>query len=362
MAARGTEGGVEGGAEGLAPEVRLRVGGQDVPLDAEADVIEVSVLQDVSAPGMFAVRLMNWDLDKLQFTWSDDPLFAEGAEVEILMGYAGELETVLSGEVTGLEPEFCAGEVPVVIVRGYDRAHRLLRGRKTRSFTQVKDSDIAAQIAQEAGLTPEAEDTQVTLEYVLQHNQTDLEFLQARARRIGYEVWVEGKTLKFRPRPSDESEVLTLDRQEDLLEFFPRLSTVGLAGEVEVRGWSPKDKEAVLGTAAAADAGSAMGGQTGGLDVAAKAFDAAVAVSVDRPVSQGEADQIARGRLREMALSYVTGEGVAVGRSDLKAGTVVKIEGCGQRFSGLYYLTSVRHSYTPKRGYRTAFTVRRNAT
>jgi phage protein D len=357
--------GIEGGAEGLAPEVRVRVDGQDVPLEAEADLIEVSVLQDVAAPGMFAIRLMNWDLDKHQFTWSDDPLFAEGAEVEVLMGYAGELATVFAGEVTGLDPEFSAGEVPVVTVRGYDRGHRLLRGRKTRSFIQVKDSDIAAQVAQEAGLTSEAEDTGVTLEYALQHNQTDLEFLQARARRIGYEVWVEGKTLRFRSRPSDESEVLTLDLEEDLLEFYPRLSTVGLAGEVEVRGWSVEDKEAVLGQAAASDAGSTMGGKTSGLDVAAQAFDAggaSVAVSGDRPVSQGEADQIARGRLREMALSYVTGEGVAAGRSDLKAGTVVKIEGCGQRFSGLYYLASVRHSYTPKRGYRTAFTVRRNAT
>lgn len=351
------------GAEGLAPEVRLRVAGQDVPLEAEADVIEVSVLQDVSAPGMFAVRLMNWDLDKLQFTWSDDPLFAEGGEVEVLMGYAGELEPVFVGEVTGLEPEFRADETPTVTVRGYDRGHRLLRGRKTRSFTQVKDSDIAAQIAQEAGLTAEAEDTRITLEYVLQHNQTDFEFLEARARRIGFEVWVEGKTLKFRPRPSDESEVLTLHLEEDLLEFCPRLSTVGLAGTVEVRGWSPKDKEALLGTAAAADAGSTMGGKTSGLDVAAKAFDAAVAASVDNPVlDQGEADQIAAGRIREMALSYVTGEGLAAGRADLKAGTVVKIEGCGQRFSGLYYLASVCHTYTPKRGYRTAFTVRRSAT
>jgi phage protein D len=348
--------------EDLVPEVRLRVGGADVPLEAEADLIEVSVLQDVSAPGMFAVRLMNWDLDKLQFTWSDDPLFAEGGEVEVLMGYADDLAPVFSGEVTGLEPEFQASEAPTVTIRGYDRRHRLMRGRKSRSFIQVKDSDIAAQVAQEAGLTPEAEDTQVTLEYVLQHNQTDLEFLEERARRIGFEVWVDGKTLFFRPRPVDESEVLTLHLEEDLLEFFPRASTVGLAGAAEARGWGVKDKEALLGKAAAADAGSTMGGKTLGVEVAEQ-FGEAVAASVDRPVnSQGEADQIALGLMKEMALSYVTGEGVAVGRADLKAGTVVKIDGCGQRFSGLYYLASVRHTYSTRRGYRTAFTVRRSAT
>lgn len=346
--------------EGLAPEVRLRVGGADVPLEAEADVIEVSVLQDVSAPGMFAVRLMNWDLDKLQFTWSDDPLFAEGAEVEVLMGYAGDLAPVFTGEVTGLEPDFNADDTPAVTIRGYDRRHRLMRGRKSRSFVQVKDSDIVSEIAQEAGLTAEAEDTQVTLEYVLQHNQTDLEFLEARARRIGFEVWVDGKTLYFRPRPVDESEAATLHFEEDLLEFYPRASTIGLAGASDARGWNVQDKEALLGEAA--DAGSTMGGETLGVDVAEQ-FGAAVASSVDQAVlSQGEADQVAAGLMKEMALAYVSGEGVAVGRSDLKAGTVVKIEGCGQRFSGLYYLASVRHSYNTRRGYRTAFTVRRNAT
>jgi phage protein D len=351
------------GSENLVAEFRLRVDGTDLPVEVAAQVVEVEVLLDVSAPSMFAVRIINWDPDKLQVTWADDSLFAEGAEVEILMGYMGKLAPVMVGEVTGLEPEFRASEVPVVTVRGYDRRHRLMRGRKTRSFTQVKDSDIAAQIAQEAGLTPEAEDTQSTLDYVMQHNQTDLEFLEARAARLGYEVVVENKTLKFRPHANDQAEVLTLKRNPDLLEFCPRLSTVGLAGEVEVRGWSPKDKEALVGKAAAGDEGTTMGGMAGGLDTADQAFDAAVAVSVDRPVlSQGEADQIAAGRLREMALSYVTGEGVAIGRADLKAGTVVKIEGYGKRFSGLYYLPSVHHTYSPKRGYRTGFALRRNAT
>jgi len=341
----------------------VRINGAELPPKAAADVVAVDVYQDVSVPSMFELKLINRDMAKLKITWSDDPLFAEGSEVEILMGYAGKLASVMNGEITGLEPEFHAGEVPMLTVRGHDRRHRLLRGRKTRSFTQVKDSDIASQVAQEAGLSAEAEDTQVTLDYVLQHNQTDWEFLDGRARRLGFEVLVEGKTLKFRPHKNDGSEVLTLSRDQDLIEFRPRLSTIGLVGEVAVQGWSPKDKKAITGKAAAGDEGTTMGGTKGGPKTADGAFDAAAANLVDRPVfSQAEADQIARGRLREMALAYVTGEGVAVGRTDLKAGTVIKIEGFGRRFSGLYYLASTRHTYSPARGYRTELGVRRNAT
>jgi Bacteriophage probable baseplate hub protein len=354
---------VASGTSQLAPEVRVRINGADLPPRAAADVVAVAVCQDVAAASMFELRLINRDMAKLKFTWSDDPLFAEGSEVEILMGYAGKLASVMNGEITGLEPEFDAGEVPMLTVRGHDRRHRLLRGRKTRSFTQIKDSDVASQVAQEAGLTAETEDTQVTLDYVLQHNQTDWEFLEGRARRLGFEVVVEGKSLKFRPHQNDGSAALTLSRDADLIEFRPRLSTIGLVGEVVVQGWSPKDKEAISGKASAGDEGTVMGGSKGGPKAADDAFDAAVGTLADRPVfSQAEAQQIARGRLREMALAYVTGEGVAVGRTDLKAGTVIKIEGCGKRFSGLYYLASTRHVYTPQRGYRTELGVRRNAT
>jgi phage protein D len=63
-----------------------------------------------------------------------------------------------------------------------------------------------------------------------------------------------------------------------------------------------------------------------------------------------------------MALTYVEGFGTCIGDPELRAGTLVEIEGLGKRFSGSYYVTSTEHSYKPSIGYRTAFSVRRNAT
>jgi phage protein D len=63
-----------------------------------------------------------------------------------------------------------------------------------------------------------------------------------------------------------------------------------------------------------------------------------------------------------MALDYIQGEGACLGRADLKAGIVVNVTGLGKRFSGAYYVTSVTHTFAPKRGYMTTFSVRRNAT
>ncbi len=349
----------------LTPSYRVQVNGADLPEQATHDLATVNVLLDVAAPSMFTLRLTNWDADQRKFTWSDERLFALGNAVEVQMGYVDQLETLMVGEITGLEPEWTVNGTPMLTVRGYDRRHRLMRGHKTRTFRQVTDSDVASQLASAVGLQADTVDSKVRHPYVLQHNQTDLEFLQARARRIGYEVLMEDKKLIFRPPPITQSAALTLTYAGDVgdfLEFYLRLSSLNAVSEIAVHGWDVKTKEVIIAKASAGSERGTMDGAISG-PAAVKDFGQYSAISVERPLSsQAEADQMAKGHFDAMALDYVSGEGVCVGRSDLRAGMVIKLDGLGQRYSGHYYVTEATHTYSAMRGYRTTFTVRRNAT
>ncbi len=71
---------------------------------------------------------------------------------------------------------------------------------------------------------------------------------------------------------------------------------------------------------------------------------------------------MALGQFQELAIAYITGEGICQGNPHLRAGKVIEIAGVGRRFMGLYYITNVEHNYSRDQGYKTAFTVRRNAT
>jgi uncharacterized protein len=267
------------------------------------------------------------------------------------------------GEVTGLELAFRVEDTPMLTVRGYDRRHRLLRGHQTRSFRRMKGSDIARQIADNHGLKAEVEDSGVTFDYLLQHNQSDLAFLQQLAQRIGYEVIVQDSTLLFHARRHGQQEVLTLKRDQNLLEFYPRETTMNQVSRVAVRGWDPQQKATFVGQAGMGDEFTDMAGDVTGPAMGNSAFGAAVMSLVRQPVfSQAEADQLALRQFNTMALQHVTGEGVAIGNTTLRAGVVIRIEGFGRRFSGLYYVLSATHTYTTQTGYQTAFVVRRNAT
>jgi phage protein D len=347
----------------LVPQIDVLINGSPVSAAVLRYVEDVMVDESVELPSMFAFAMTSSDAQEKESPWVDnEDLFSVGNVVEIKMGGDDDLASLIIGEITALEPEFVTSRLPLLYVRGYDRRHRLQRGRKTRSFLQKKDSDIADQVGREAGLSVSATDSGGSLDYVLQANQTDWEFLCERARLIRYEVVVNDKTLFFQPVANDKSEIVTLDMANDLLEFYPRLSSAGQATEVKVQSWSVKDKKLLLGDSKAGDEVSKMGGQSSGAAIAEKAFGAAIEVVIDRPVAaQGEADQIAKARFNELVLEFVTGEGLCRGRTDIRAGKVIKIDGIGKRFGGPYYVASAIHRFSAATGYVTEFSVRRNA-
>jgi phage protein D len=183
-----------------------------------------------------------------------------------------------------------------------------------------------------------------------------------RAGRINYEILVENKTLIFRKVANAQSAVLTLTMEDDLFEFRAVLSSSAQVGEVSVRAWSPKDKKEIEGKAKTGDEVSTMGGQQSGPALADNAFGQAVYAMSEPVAAQAEADELAKARLNQLALELISAEGVCWGRTDLRAGKVIKIDGVGTRFSGDYYVTAAVHRYSPEDGYITDFKAQRNAT
>jgi phage protein D len=339
----------------------LRINGSPLPDAARRDVRSITVQEDLDALSMFTVELYNWDERTQAVSWSDDRTFAVGNAVEVSLGYVDAVTSVMVAEITSLEPRFGADEPPRLVVRGYDHRHRLARARKTRTFARMKDSAIAAQVGREAGLRVEATDTKVTLPFVVQSNQTDLEFLQRRAGLIGFEVFVRDKVLHFRRPQNAAKAAVRLALGGDVTEFAPRLSALSQVGEVAVRGWDVKKKETVLGKAGVGQEASAMGGKASGPKAANRAFGKAGNVGVRQPVqTKAEADQMALGRFNEMALTYIRGDLTCEGNAGIRAGTVVDVEGAGTTFSGPYYVTAVTHRLDDG-GFETTLQLQRSA-
>jgi phage protein D/phage baseplate assembly protein gpV len=330
----------------LLAQCTIKIGGSQVSEELMADLKRVAVDSSLHLPSMFTIELHDPELK-----WVDESTLAIGSAVEIAVEQPDELGgttgTIISGEITALEPEFSARGRTVLLIRGYDKSHRLHRGRKIRTFLKQKDSDIVSTIAGEAGLSAAVDTTTVTYDYVLQNNQTNMEFLLSRAERIGYQVYVADGKLCFKKGDASRATGPELALGEELIEFRPCWTATHQADTFAVQGWDITTKEMVKHTESAPDAATQQGGMTtAGGAVAKQAFGAAEALLTDEPVSTAdEAKALALGLRGDVGRAFVEAEGTCIGDPSIVAGVRITIKGVGQRFSGTYFVTSATHVY-----------------
>ncbi len=325
----------------LVDRLKISLNGTELTPEQAAKVSRFSVESSLYVPDMAIIFLEEIDQGWLESgPWSmGTALTASFSEED----NPQSLTQVFDGEIVAVEP-FFANNMTGLNVRAYDKGHRLHRGAKTKAFINTKDSDIASQIAQDAGLTADVDQTTETFDYIAQDSQTDFDFLVSRATRIGYEVLTEGSTLKFK-KISAASADFTLTLWDSLVAFYPRTSLSAQVDTVTVRGWDGKQKQPLEGTASSSTSNPQTGMSSGGATAQQKFGAATYLVSRKVVNSQSDATQIAQGLLDKINTNFVEADGEAVGMPGLRAGKTAQLNGLGPTYSGKYRLTTVRHDF-----------------
>jgi hypothetical protein len=249
----------------LLHQCYLTLNGTPVSVEMMRDLEQVTVETSLHLPDVATLILHDPRL-----RWLDDTLVAPGAALTVTMR-AGQASTVVfDGEIVEIAPDFDAAAQRLV-VRAFDRLHRLSRIRHVRAFQGVNDGDIVRRMADEAHLDADVGPTRYIHPYIMQANVTNLALLQERAAMLGYLLYVQGTTLHCKPPDSAVSPIV-LAWGDNLIEFRPRLSTIGQVQRVVARGWDPVRKEPVLGEAGRGRGGPQVRTQASGGEVAQAAF------------------------------------------------------------------------------------------
>lgn len=322
-----------------APNVDILIDGKEIN---DSDFVSYVVDRDMFQPDMAAIVLSNQN-----DIYSGK--FKIGATVEIKTG--NPPKQIYKGEIVGFEGIYRGGDTTKLVIRAMNKMHRLLRKRKSLTFTEKTDQQIIQQVAGDAGLSVEwKHEKSITYKHVYQHNQTDLEFIRTRAARLGCHVWCKEDKL-FVKEPdlgaTGSGPELSVDKDGNLRMFTPRLSSAAVVNKVTVRGWNPETKELITGDAQAQN--SPLGSQNA---VAASGdLGKEETFTVDHPIwSLEEAKVLAKARLRDLNLTYITGEAECMGDPNYELGTTVKVtanaQGSDDPFNGKYYIMGITHRHT----------------
>lgn len=334
----------------LVGTYKIKANGTAVTINPR-DFVFVEVEQNLYVPSMAIIRLRHMELASIFPT-----TFALGTPISVEMGQSStDAGEVFSGEVIAQEVDASPTGIPTITIRAYDKRHRLMRGRKIKTYVDVSESDLVSQTCSAAGLSGSATGAPTEVyKWVIQNNETDMEFLSRRARRLGMELVITGSAVKMqKPTLTVDSGDLTYG--EDLLDFKVRLNTTNQVNSVTVRGWDPATKAAIVGTSSSADFKPAIGITKDGAALASDFGSGKVMYTVYRSVTtQADAALAAKAIHNDLNGRAIQIQGRCFGSTHVKVGARVEIKNVGTDYNGKYYVTASTHRFDIN-GYLTHF-------
>jgi uncharacterized protein len=374
-----------------APEFLIKLNGQPLPVGLKAAISSVTYEDGMQGADRVEMAVANSSL-----RWLDHPLLSVDTPFSLSIGYAPDpLEEVFVGEITGVEPTFPSGGMPTIRVTAQDFLNRLTHGTKDRAFRvsipsignfPLPDVAVASIVSAVDLLIPDPDPLGGALSVLLtiatflsfpqfaqisvrrQENQTDFEFLAAIARDNGWEVFIDhtqspkGRILKFQFLIQQYTPSLTLKWGASLMEFTPRLTTIGDLFGVAARVWVDSlQTEFVIVVSWDYDRASfnltVYPSLIGEIDDILGPQAAGKVLSI-KPTGYAAAARSILTELLPRLNNRLTGSGSCIGDPRIKASRVIRLDGLGDQFSGLYRITSATHTFDAG-GYRTSFQVRK---
>jgi phage protein D/phage baseplate assembly protein gpV len=342
------------------PSLKVKIGGIDISKDLNDSLISLEIDNNLYLPDTatltFILDVMETPLTKLADTNMKDVL-NKGNDLVI----KDETDEIFNGQIVSVGLEFNS-VTPIggtyLVVQGFDRSHQLHRGRKTETFLQMSISDIAKKVISGAKLQHDVDATTGVLDYIIQSNQTDWEFLWQLADRTGYEIFIEGKKVFFKKPRQSSGPPLELEWGKELTQFRSRKSTAKQNPKVTVRAWDRNTKKAIIGQATAGNGSPSIEDRRSGSDQASAAFGTSNLVIVDYPLSnQSEATKLAQSVSDNLAGEFIQAEGsTSDGNGKILPGVQIKVKGLGSN-SGTYLITETTHIQNRSEGHKTSFRV-----
>jgi phage protein D len=321
--------------------------------DAELSAaVSVEVEQRAGATTRYRLR---YDLAVVD---GDFPLLTKDAlgpesDLAVIAPLAGKNHYLVKGPVTGsrVHVEHGVG-ASYVEIDGGDRSVVMDRESKAAVYDDATDSDaVSAILGHYATVTPDVDSTpamHAERKHALVQRHSDLRFIRWLARRNGFLFWITcddkgNETAHFKRPPVSDAPVtdLVINLDQNTIENFDITWDTERPSSATGKQLGLNDKSEIDGSLAKS-ALTAMGKQMLG-DIAPATRSTHVAPPVD---DAGDLQARAEGALTDAGwfIHATTRTTVDTLKAVLSPQTVVNVRGLGKRFSGKYFVWSVRHA------------------
>lgn len=318
----------------------VKVNGTDMPEKYQAEAIVIR--NEVNRMPSARLVIIDGSASGEKFEASNDALFVPGAEVEIQAGYQSANELLFKGIIIKHSIKVRSNGSSVMMLECRDKAIKMTIGRKNKYFTDVKDSAAIEEIVGTySGLSIDAEATEVTQKQLVQYDSTDWDFMLSRADVNERLCIVDNGKINIKKPDLSQSPVLSLVYGGSILELDLEVDARYQYSQVASFAWGSDDQ--AVTEQQVNDPNISVAGNISASDLADVAAPSAFELKHGGDLPQEELEAWGTSLWSKHQLAKVRGKVHFKGTHEVKTGSILELQGVGQRFTGKLFVSGVQH-------------------
>ncbi|WP_291906824.1 type VI secretion system tip protein VgrG [Chitinophaga sp. CB10] len=310
------------------------------PLSNEILLTQIIVNKSFNKIASAKVVLLDGSLSDRDFPLSAESLFKPGNEITIQLGYQGNVDTVFEGIIVKHGIKALQQGHPVLLLEAKDKAVKLTMARKNRYFINKTDKEAIEELA--GALQPEVDSTTVAHKQLVQFDATDWDFLLTRAEANGMLVFTDDGKLFVKKPDTGSSAVATATYGDNIYEFEAEMDARRQVTAVSSQSWDFAKQE--VETSDSGQTSFTDNGNTSAQELAG-VLEASLLLNHSGHLTQEQLQDWSNAYAMRNRLSKITGRVRLEGNAAIKPGSILTLDGVGDRFNGDVFVTGVLHQF-----------------
>ncbi|KAA5548443.1 type VI secretion system tip protein VgrG [Adhaeribacter rhizoryzae] len=310
------------------------------PISETYQIVSVVVSKEVNRIPTATITLLDGEPAAETFTISDKADFIPGKQIEIKAGYRAHDDNIFKGVVTKHSLKI-RRNTSLLVIECKDKAVKMTLQPQSQYYRGQKDSQILEAIINRHGLAKEVEPITQEQKQLVQYNTTDWDFLVSRAELNSMLVLVDNGKVFVKKPDLKQQPVLVLQYGATLMELDAEIDTRLQFTSVEAKAWNPATQK-IAGSKAQEPALN-LNGNISPANLA-KVFNTnQVTLKHSGQVNPTELTNWATAKLLKQRLAKIRGRLKCQGTHVVKPGNLIQVNGIGNRFRGVAFVSGVRH-------------------
>lgn len=314
------------------------------PVGNEIGVVSIAVNKQVNKIPWAKLIIQDGDVATEDFAVSNQDTFKPGNEIEIQAGYHSDESTIFKGIIVKHGIKILRDRHSLLEIECKDVVVKTTAGRKNKYFFDSRDTDVVEEILNTYNIQSDitADTTDATHKEVVQYYSTDWDFIVCRAEVSGKLVMPDDGTVKIKKPDFTQQPVALLQYGGNILELEAMMDSTYQYAGVSASGWNYANQE--LSEQDAVEPVLQEGG-----NISSSNLSGVLGLDTYKLFHSGSInDQELRGwasaQLLKSKLSKIKGRVKFLGFAEVKPGSLVELQGVGDRFNGIAFVSTVRHS------------------